>query len=400
MYIKRIIVLDDDPAYVEMFADFSKYLGVTFEGAESTEELLQIELAPTDLILLDVYLEGEDGLDTLRTLDSLRYAGYLSLMSGAGEEILRSISSYVESLNINQLPYLSKPTKLKDVELLLHITPKAHSFSTMTAADVEQFSKVFNKESLASWFELGYIYPVFQPQVCVQTREIIGFECLVRVEHPNLDCMQPSVFINLLEGAGLITQFTLIMLEHALSKVKGLMKTHPKLSCSFNVSALSLDTEFADSFLQITKDQGIRPSNVIIELTESSAVSISKEALYAISRLKVSGFPLSIDDFGTGYSSIRQLAELPFNELKVDRSFVMELENNLKSRAIVDATIELAHSLNYRIVVEGVETNEQKCYLQNKGNVIAQGYYFYKPMRFEKLDDIFAQQPKTGALNA
>jgi len=175
------------------------------------------------------------------------------------------------------------------------------------------------------------------------------------------------------------------MLDCALHKLSQLLINNSNLSCSFNVSALSLTEQFADSFrLKITQ-HNIPPKQVIIELTESSAVNMNKEALYAISRLKVSEFPLSIDDFGTGYSSIRQLVDLPFDELKIDRSFIVDVKENIKSQAILNATIGLAKSLNYRLVVEGVETQEQVDLLTQYDVDVAQGYFYFRPMPIDEV---------------
>lgn len=389
MEIERLIVLDDDPLYVEMFSDFSKHLNIEYKGVATSHALFEIDLKPSDLILLDVYLTGEDGLDTITALESQGYEGYLSLMSGASDNVLTPLYCYIESLQIKQLPRLNKPARFKEVITLLGTEPKELINQTSPSLGIENSQIQLDSRTLNEWFKKEYIFPVFQPQVCITTNKIIGIECLVRVKHPDINSLQPLTFINLLETANLISEYTLLMLDCALHKLSQLLINNSNLSCSFNVSALSLTEQFADSFLLKITQHNIPPKQVIIELTESSAVNMNKEALYAISRLKVSEFPLSIDDFGTGYSSIRQLVDLPFDELKIDRSFIVDVKENIKSQAILNATIGLAKSLNYRLVVEGVETQEQINFFKDKGNLVIQGYYNFKPLEFNELNKLF-----------
>ena len=137
MKIERLIVLDDDPLYVEMFSDFSKHLNIEYKGVATSRALFEIDLKPSDLILLDVYLTGEDGLDTITALESQGYEGYLSLMSGASDNVLTPLYCYIESLQIKQLPRLNKPARFKEVITLLGTEPKELINQTSPSLGIE-----------------------------------------------------------------------------------------------------------------------------------------------------------------------------------------------------------------------------------------------------------------------
>lgn len=385
MQINRIIVIDDDPLYLVMLEEFANLFGINFLGTNDISSIDITELGSHDFILVDIYMPKNDGLDVLMKLEQHDFKGFVAVMSGAQEDVVNSVISLVDSMNIQLLGKLNKPIKIADFKSLLTTTPNTKNKAGMSVLDAEAFTKVFNKKDLSNWFEQGYIYPVFQPQVNPKTQRVEGVEALTRVNHPNMGNIQPSLFINLIESAGVINEFTLLFIENALQKLSKLMKVNRDLSCAFNISALSLSERFVEQLISLIHKFQIPAGSITIELTESSAVTISKEALYAISRLKVSGCSLSIDDFGTGYSSIRQLIELPFNELKVDRSFVMGIDSNETSLAIVNATIGLAKNLNLKIVVEGVETEVQRQLVIDKAEVNIQGYYYSKPLTIEAL---------------
>jgi EAL domain-containing protein (putative c-di-GMP-specific phosphodiesterase class I) len=256
----------------------------------------------------------------------------------------------------------------------------------MSAKTAEKFSELFDKRSLASWFVNGHIYPVFQPQIDSSNDRVVGFECLTRISHPDIGSIAPDQFIRLVESAGLIDEYTLRFIQRCVEELKDILNEHKELTCSFNISALSLSSPFVDVLIRLLDNYQIEPCQITFELTESSAISVSKDALYAISRLKVSGYSFAIDDFGTGYSSIRQLVELPFNELKIDRSFITNIESDKTLQAIVEVMIKLAQSLDYKLIIEGIETSNQLAYITQNGRFIIQGFVYSRPIKLEKLE--------------
>ncbi|NVK24638.1 MAG: EAL domain-containing response regulator [Gammaproteobacteria bacterium] len=394
MLIQRLIAIDDDLLYLNLLKEFARLFNLDYDGYSNSSSLPFNSLKPTDLVLVDIYMPNDDGLDVLMALEKSNFSGYVAVMSGASEDIISSVTGLVDSLGINLLGKLQKPIKIADFQHLVTSVPEPSRTFGMTAESAESFSKVFNKKSLPEWFKHEYIYPVFQPQVSSKSISPRAIECLTRVAHPVVGHLTPAIFIRLVESAGLIDEYTLRFIQKSLEILSPLLKSSPNLSCSFNISAMSLDIDFAEKLVLLVKHSNVSAKQVTLEITESSAVKMSKEGLYAISRLKVSGFSLAIDDFGTGFSSIRQLIELPFDELKIDRSFINEIEKNKSSQAIVNLTIDLAKSLGCKLVIEGVETKPQLELLQKKGDFIIQGYYFSKPLKYQELIE-YLQNPKT-----
>ncbi len=384
--ITRVVAIDDDKLYLELLNEFTKLFELDFIGFTSFSEFDLNTLTHSDLLLVDIYMPNDDGLDVLMSVGKSGFTGNVAIMSGATSDILDSVANLVESLNVNLCGKLSKPFKVSDFKSLISVKPKNISTQLqMTAESAALFPKIFKKRSIREWFEKGYLYPVFQPQVNSRTGELVGFECLSRADHPELGFISPALFIRLIESAELIDIYTLHFVDQSLNKVSKFIKDRPYLSCSFNVSANNLNVTFVDQLVSLIKRYGISTSQITIEVTETSAVSMSQEALYAISRLKISGIALAIDDFGTGYSAIKQLVELPFDELKIDRSFITGLESNDTLQAIVNTTIDLAKSLKYKLIIEGIETGDQLAFLHEKSDFIAQGYLFSKPLALNEL---------------
>lgn len=396
MLIKRVVALDDDQEYLKLLKEFSDLLGVEFIGCSNSSQLDFTILQSSDLLLLDIYMPDDDGLDVLMKLSLFSFDGFVAIMSGAADNIIESMVSLTNDLGIVLLDNLKKPIKLKEFHALVksdHVNTSL-KYSEVTSVTPLKFSEVFSKGAIKPWFDKEYIYPVFQPQVSSVDQRVTGIECLTRFNHPDLGVLEPATFIELIESAGLIDFYTTQFIEHSLQKVAPLISKDVIKNCSFNISASSLNIHFVDDLVSLIQSYGVSAEKITIEITETSAISMTTEAKYAISRLKVFGVTLSIDDFGTGYSVIRHLVEMPFDELKIDRSFIAELETNKTSRIIVDVLMNLARSLNYRLVVEGVETNKQMQMLSNSKEFSVQGYLYSKPLSFDALEAFVRSQPK------
>lgn len=387
MPITRLVVLDDDQQYLHLLEEFAKLVNIDFIGFSSPEPTDFKNLRDDDLVLVDIYMPGVDGLDILMELSKAHFKGNVAVMSGAVDNVIDSVAHLIKGLNLSFIGKLHKPIKFTAFQELLNIQLRELSdyASNLTPATANIFSEIFKKDSIDEWFTKGYIYPVYQPQFCSKTKKVVGFECLTRVNHPKLGSLNPTQFIRLLDGAGWIQKYTLYFMDVVLNHIHPLLNANSDLRCSFNMSAMSLNIEFTNQLISLLKSYQCKPEQVIVEITETSTVTLSIEAKYAISRLKISGITLSIDDFGTGNSAIRQLVELPFEEIKIDRSFVIGLEDNYVYQAIIAATMNLAESLHYRLVVEGVENENQLRFLTDKGKCIIQGFYLSKPVNFEQL---------------
>ena len=220
----------------------------------------------------------------------------------------------------------------------------------------------------------------FQPKVNCQTRDVHGAEALVRWQHPDLGLLMPDAFVGAIEQAGGIAHLTRWVLKEAVAQCRAWRDQGVALSIAVNISVDDLTDEYLPYFLlDIVKQHRLAPNQLTLEVTESAIMHNVHKSLAVVSCIHELGFRIAIDDFGTGQSALAQLKRLPVDELKVDKSFVMNLEDS-KDQAIVQTTIELAHQLGLSVVAEGVETAQVLDRLAALGCEYAQGYHIGKPV--------------------
>jgi diguanylate cyclase (GGDEF)-like protein len=231
----------------------------------------------------------------------------------------------------------------------------------------------------------------YQPQVDTRNGSVVGAEALVRWEHPDKGMIPPFKFIPLVEEMGLIGQLGDWVLREACRQMKEFEVMGVKLpKVAVNVSALQFNPTFIRSVREVLEQTGLEPSRLELELTEGVVMDDGKSTLQALNDLKDIGVSLSIDDFGTGYSSLSYLSRFPLDELKIDRSFVIELDKSESDASLVVAIIAMARSMNLRLVAEGVETREQYEFLTGNGAHVIQGYLFSKPVPADELQVLLA----------
>lgn len=231
-------------------------------------------------------------------------------------------------------------------------------------------------------FELFY-----QPQLDMSTGQVIGIEALLRWRHPGGGLVPPDEFIPAAEESGLIVPIGKWVLQAACQQAKSLQKSGFKdIKVSLNVSTRQLnDLKFVTDLKCVIAEIGVEPTQLVLEVTESTLMADAELALKNLHAVREIGVGLAIDDFGTGYSSLSYLKRLPVNWLKIDRSFVQQLPDNEEDQAITTLIVAMANSLNYKVVVEGIETEAQFDFLQQCGCHYGQGYYFSRPVPVEQL---------------
>ncbi len=245
-----------------------------------------------------------------------------------------------------------------------------HSSKRLTM--MGELKKALEKHSLELYF---------QPKIRIKDRKLLGVEALIRWNHPQHGFISPEEFIAIAERSRLINDLTEWVIEDAFSTCAELHKNGHDIKVSINLSMKDLlNPELPDLVAGLTAKVGIEPSWVMFEITEGSIMNDPNRALLIVERLKGMGFDFSIDDFGTGYSSMAYLKRLPVSELKIDKSFVIDMTENESDTIIVQATIGLAHNLGLTVTAEGVENEGALEMLNKMGCDIAQGYFFSKPI--------------------
>lgn len=244
----------------------------------------------------------------------------------------------------------------------------------------------------------------YQPIVDLQTSSLVGFESLIRWNHPQLGLIYPDSFISIAEETGLIVPMTQLIAQQACADLchwQDQLRDGLKLTMNINLSSKHfLSPTLLEDIKEILDKTGMPPEQLKLEITETALMEDADETIRLVHRLKDLGLKLVIDDFGTGYSSLSYLQRLPIDTLKVDRSFVSRIQSEPDgNRNIVEAVISLAHRLDMIVVAEGVETEEQLAILVEMNCQLGQGYLFSKPLSKPKVDELIANILKLSQEN-
>ena len=269
----------------------------------------------------------------------------------------------------------------------------------MNAAALRQLS-LENNLHRALEHEEFIVY--YQPQISVETGQLTGMEALVRWQHPGLGLVSPAEFIPLAEEIGLIVPLGEWVLRTACAQNKAWQEAgFAPLQMSVNFSPRQFQQpDLVEQVRRALNETGLDPNYLDMELTESSIMKDAELTIRTLQQLKEMGVQVSIDDFGTGYSSLSYLKRFPIDILKIDISFVRNSTTDPKDAAIVRAIITLAHSLNLKVIAEGVETEEQMRFLRSLGCDEVQGYLFGTPLPAEALRQVLLEGEELGRMEA
>lgn len=289
---------------------------------------------------------------------------------------------------------------LRDADIAMHFAKeKGIGVAVFTKELRSRFLERVRLESdLRYAIERNELSMHYQPLVSLQTGEIIGFEALLRWHHSQLGMIPPVKFIPLAEDSGLIVPITIWILQETCNQLARWQKISPayeNLIMSVNISGKHLtNDELIDDVEQALEASGLTADSLKLEITESVAMENAENTIEVLTRLKQLGVQLSIDDFGTGYSSLNYLHRLPFDTLKIDRSFVYSVGEKGENSEILQTIISLAKNLKMKVIAEGIETESQLNLLQNLGCDYGQGYLMSKPKpRDEAEKMLYEHQP-------
>jgi len=319
---------------------------------------------------------------------------------GDAEEVLRRLRDVIErEVEVSGLPlsvessigYVISPDDGIDVDDLLQ-----HADVAMYVAKAQHVGVVrydarhdhYDAVNLGLIAELrraidaGELVMHYQPKACLEDGRVEAVEALVRWQHPTLGLLYPDRFIPLCEQTDLIDRLTTHVLRTALTDVRDL----GDVSVSVNVSARTLGRgRFAEQVIAVLEELGVPPRRLIVEITETSLLTDPPRAAAVLAQLDAVGVRVSLDDFGIGQTSLGYLSSLPVHELKIDKSFVLDMLANPAHAAIVRSIVDLGHNLNLRVVGEGVETDAVFATLRDAGCDLAQGYLLARPMPVDQL---------------
>ena len=251
----------------------------------------------------------------------------------------------------------------------------------------QQYQKQMLMLDLDNALGNGDIRLLYQPKVCLTSRQIVAFEALIRWQHPEFGAIAPDQWIPLAEQVGAIQSVTRWSLDRVCQDWHQLARHYGNdLTLAINISALDLTQQDFDQIaLAAVRRHGIAPQQLILEITETSMMANTDQAQQMIHQLSKAGFQIALDDFGTGHSSLGTLASFDLDELKIDRSFLQDITTDRTRQRILRTALELGEALQLRIVVEGVESEEVATWLQQFPGLYGQGYYWSRPSTVKQL---------------
>ena len=351
-----------------------------FAALEVTRELDQ----PFDIIVTDIDMPGMDGMAFIRRLGEAKVRSSLIITSGLDKSLLETLETMITAYGMRLLGTIEKPATPEQFADLI----ARHWQAKANPEKVKRGAPEFTLQQVLKGLEGEQFEPFYQPKIELKTRRVRGAEALARWRHPYGGIILPYAFISLLEDADQIGELTWIMLAKSARDCRSWRDAGLDLNISVNLSVkLLADPAIADAVTWQVTHQGLDPKHMILEITESAAMSSVGPVLENLIRLRMKGFGLSIDDYGTGYSSMQQLTRIPFTELKIDQSFVMHATTQESSRMILESSLEMARKLGITSVAEGAETSADWNLLRECGCDLAQGFFIAKPMKATEFPD-------------
>ena len=387
MAANRLLVLDDDPGVLTFLAEVGRerHYDVVLTG---TIEELRSRYTTFDpsLIILDLQYGEGDGIEVLSYLKDEGCRVPILLISGFDARVLETARRVGLEYGLTIVEALQKPLRLESLARVL----EAHR-----EPDSEEWTA-----DLRTAIDRGHVTVSYQPKVELETGRLVGFEALARWQHPTRGPIDPDHFIPLAEASALIAQLTDEVLLQAIGDCASWSIAGHGLTVAVNMSPLLFtDERLLSSLLQVMAQHRLPAANLTLEVTESAAMQDPVATMGTLSRLRLRGFTLALDDFGTGYSNLAMLHRMPFNELKIDRSFVTDLKESRDSQVIVRAIAALARQMGLTTVAEGVEDLSIWDWLRSVGIEQIQGFGIARAMPAgEVLDWIGAYTPHQGVL--
>jgi len=379
-----VLVVDDEPVARLQLSMLLTGFGIgevlTVDSAEVALQEIARRSDGIDLLISDLKMPDMDGIEFLRRLADNGYRKCVILVSGVEDKLLQAAVALLRAKGMRLRGALKKPVTREALLELISMPCDAAKTTTAQCARI-----TVSPDDILAGIRRDEFNVHFQPKVDAVTLRTVGLEALARWQHDG-KFVPPDNFIAIAERYGLIGSLSEVLLTKALIGGARLAEAGYPLTVAVNLSANWLTDirlpEFILAGIQVT---GFKAEDLILEITETGVMADMTTALDVMTRLRLKGFKLSIDDFGTGYSSLEQLQRIPFNELKLDRSFVCGAEDNSTKRAILASTLAMAKKLELSTVAEGVETQQDLDLVRGLGCDLVQGWFIAKAMPVDRL---------------
>lgn len=333
------------------------------------------------LIFIDLNMPEMDGMELIRHLGKQGFKGRVVIISGMEERVINLAAEIARQHKVHLIGNIIKPISFTELQ---HTLTKLHYFNEHLTTPQTSLSKAEIELAIHE----QRILPYYQPKVDSKKNQVHSIEVLARIDNPGKgNNILPARFINCAEDHDLIDIITSQLLEKAIKDFAELKQAFGhSLTLSFNLSPIQLEDLTTPTRLdQLFKQHEIQPEEIIIEVTEELALQTPNQ-LETLNRLRIWGYGIALDDFGTGFTNVTQLKQLPFSEIKIDRSFITNIHNDHFSQVICNTLIDIAKEYQVELVAEGIESHDEYLYLNNlNAPMLLQGYLISKPKQKNEL---------------
>lgn len=380
--LTKLLVVDDEVAFAELVDEVATPLGFAVSMAHDGPHFRHAFMAINpDVIFLDLRLPDEDGIELMRYLSAKQCTAKVIIVSGADGRTISAATGLARQRKIDVVGTLAKPVDIVDLEAMLRPLSRA--------------ALIITPETIANGIRAGEFVVHFQPKVRLDGdngKTLEGVEALVRWNHPVRGLIFPDAFIPIAQGTPAIADITHFVTREAIKAVRGWLDQGHEVSVGINIDGSLLeDLDLPDRIEKWAAESGVPTRLITLEMTESAAMADPAATMDILTRMRLKDFNVSMDDFGTGFSSLVQLYRLPFNELKIDKSFVMDLKRNQEARDIVETLTLLGKRLGIASCAEGIEDQAAAEFVRNCGCEVGQGYLFSKAVEPEKITELLGK---------
>lgn len=383
----KILLVDDDPVTLKVLSIQLRNLGsgqvevVCRTGGRAALDVLEQD-QDIGLVFCDLQMPEMDGVEFVRHLVRLKYAGGLVLVSGESSRTRQAVEQLAHAHGLQIVGTLGKPVATESLRRVLNATVTADR-----PPEPVRSTPSYAPDDLELAIRQGQLRNHYQPKVDLATGKVVGLEALVRWQHPRDGLVMPDHFVPMSEQHGLVGALGVEVVREALRDLRRWLDAGHELDLAVNVPLGDVSSlDYPDILVEQARVAGVPLHHLVLEITESRLMDNPQVQLDVLTRLRLKQVKLSIDDFGTGYSSLAQLRDLPFDEMKIDRSFVHRASRTPSLRVMLESSIGMARELGLRTVAEGVEEREDWDLLRLAGCDMVQGYFVARPMPGHEVD--------------
>jgi EAL domain-containing protein (putative c-di-GMP-specific phosphodiesterase class I)/CheY-like chemotaxis protein len=386
MITLKVLVLEDHNFQRALAVAALNQAGISrvIEAADGLQALSLLQACGgADVVICDLHMPGCDGPSFLRQAFSLGLIKAVIISSGVEPSVRQGVVSMINFLGLQFLGDLGKPMQPEHLQKTLQQYQRQRAPNKPNLAELHEIPDI--TEVIRGLID-GEFQAYYQPKMNIRANHLQGAEVLARWQHPQRGLLSPQQFMPVIDAYSLHGELFTALLKQGCALQQQLQLHGQQLQLAYNLHPGQLSSRSLVEDIGLALQEHRLPAcALMLEVTESGLLSAPATSFENLVRLRLLGCGLAMDDFGAGYSSLRRLCELPFTQIKLDGSFIQNLQLQPRCRAIIQASIALAHEMDIALVIEGIETEQQHAQALALGCTLAQGFIYAQPMPAEQL---------------